>query len=264
MDTYLHGFYPEEQQRLVDQAGFLAPKIFSKIDFSGCKSLLEIGSGVGAQTSVLLDLYPELSITCVDYSQSQLEKAKEHFHGKSDRVTFVHQDAQELSLDGRFDAVFICWALEHIPNPIQVLQRAKSHLHPGAKVYITEVFNSTFYHYPKQTAVDRFYQAFNSFQQIVGGNPEVGAQLGNLLNQAGYSSVSTWNEGFFLDQSSPDQLKTMLDFWKRLLLSGAPNLLDAGMLTPDEVREMEFEMESLGSHENAVFFYQFVQAFATV
>lgn len=63
MEKYLHGFNSEEQQRLMDQAGFLAPLIYPTVDFSACEHLLEIGSGVGAQTRVLLGLYPKLRIT---------------------------------------------------------------------------------------------------------------------------------------------------------------------------------------------------------
>ncbi|WP_332911995.1 hypothetical protein [Algoriphagus boritolerans] len=45
MIKYLHGFTSEEQQRLVDQAGFLAPLIYPTVNFAGCRKLLEIGSG---------------------------------------------------------------------------------------------------------------------------------------------------------------------------------------------------------------------------
>lgn len=78
MTAYLHGFIPEEQQRLMDQAGVLESLIYPRIDFFGCKKLLEIGSGVGAQTETLLRLFPDLEITCVDYSQSQLDRAKQN------------------------------------------------------------------------------------------------------------------------------------------------------------------------------------------
>ncbi|TDQ12942.1 methyltransferase family protein [Algoriphagus boseongensis] len=264
MSNYLHGFDSEEQQRLLDQAGFLAQKIYAGIDFSGCKNLLEIGSGVGAQTAVLLDLYPDLHITCVDFSESQLQTAKQNLKGKESRVTFVQQDAQALSLPDKFDSVFICWALEHIPSPIKVLEHLKAHLTVGAKIYITEVFNSTFYCFPFSPGLEKYYQAYNEFQEKSGGNPDVGSQLGNLLNQAGFSSISTWNQGFFLDQSAPEQLKSMLDFWKKLLLSGAPALLQAGLISQNEVQAMEREIDLIGQNKNAVFFYQFVQAFATL
>jgi len=75
MSSYLHGFEIVEQGRLAEQASILAPLVYKEVDFSGCRSLLEIGSGVGAQTRILLERYPKLRITCVDSSRSQLNQA---------------------------------------------------------------------------------------------------------------------------------------------------------------------------------------------
>ena len=76
MANYVHGFDPEEQLRLKEQAEFLAPMVYKELDFSGCKQLLEVGSGVGAQTRILLERFPDLQITCVDYSAVQLAQAR--------------------------------------------------------------------------------------------------------------------------------------------------------------------------------------------
>ena len=163
--SYLHGFIPEEQQRLLDQANFLESKIYPRIDFSGCKNLLEVGSGVGAQTQMLLKLWPEVAITCVDYSQIQIDQARKNLAFAGDRVRFFCQDARELDLEDQFDGVFICWALEHIPDPIQALHAISRLLLPGAKVWITEVFNSSFYFAPKLPNLQRYYQQYNQLQR---------------------------------------------------------------------------------------------------
>ena len=76
MANYVHGFDPEEQLRLKEQAEFLAPMVYKELDFSGCKQLLEVGSGVGAQTRIMLERFPDLQITCVDYSAVQLAQAR--------------------------------------------------------------------------------------------------------------------------------------------------------------------------------------------
>ncbi|GMQ35610.1 hypothetical protein Ataiwa_38830 [Algoriphagus taiwanensis] len=264
MANYLHGFIPEEQQRLIDQAGFLAPKIFKKIDFSGCEHLLEIGSGVGAQTQALLSLFPQLKITCVDYSDSQIEKAKENLKGFEDRVTFSVQDAMELNLDQTFDSAYICWVLEHIAEPRIVLEKVHRHLKPGAKVFLTEVFNSTHYTFPALPFAQKYYRAYNDFQTQIGGHPEIGASLGNLLQQSGFTQISHWLGGFHLDQTHPEELKAMISFWVKLMKSGAEHLIQAGLVTEEEVRKMEEEYHMLPENENAVFFIQFVQAFASV
>lgn len=75
-EGYIHGFTKGEQDRLFQQARVHEDVIFSPIDFSGCKSILEIGSGVGAQTQILLERYPEAKIQCVDASPEQVARAK--------------------------------------------------------------------------------------------------------------------------------------------------------------------------------------------
>lgn len=264
MVKYLHGFNSEEQQRLIDQAGFLAPLIYPTVDFSGCKNLLEIGSGVGAQTGVLLGIYPELKITSVDFSESQLSKAKENLGDFNERVTFVNQDAERLVLNEKFDSVFFCWSLEHMTNPLQVLRQVKKYLVAGAKIHITEVFNSTFYCRPKSLGMEYYYQRYNEQQLSFGGNPDIGSQLGNLLFHAGYKEIQLLHNGFHLDQSNPSELKRFIAFWKILMKSGAPGLLDTGSIVQSDIDQMDFDLDRLLADENAVFFYQFVQAKATV
>ncbi|MBN7809590.1 methyltransferase [Algoriphagus sp. H41] len=264
MANYLHGYDSQEQQRLIDQAGFLGPLIYPFVDYSGCKKLLEVGSGVGAQTAVLLGLFPELQITSVDYSEAQLAKARENLAAYSDRVRFVSQDAQELDLGEKFDSAFFCWALEHIPDPQVVMHRVKAHLVPGAKIHLTEVFNSTFYYEPELPALTHYYRVYNQQQRDFGGNPDVGAQLGNLLAHAGFREIELSRSGFHLDQSQPEELRRFVEFWKILMKSGAPGLIESGLLRPDEVKAMETDLDRLLEDENAVFFYQFVQAKATV
>ncbi len=261
---YLHGFIPEEQQRLIDQAGFLTPLIYPRIDFSGCKRILEIGCGVGAQTAKLLELFPEAHITCIDHSELQLAKAKENLKFAGERVTFFQQDATKLDLPEKYDAVYICWVLEHIPEPVEVLTSMKSFLKEGAKIWITEVFNATFYFHPKGKALESYYVKYGEFQKSLGGDPDVGAKLGNLLEHAGYNSIQLYPGGFHLDKSDENQLLAFLDFWKELMRSGSEEMLKASVISIEDISLMEKDLDLIAKDENPIFYYRFVQAFARV
>ncbi len=263
MTTYLHGFIPEEQQRLIEQAGILGSLIYPRIDFSECKNLLEIGSGVGAQTEVLLKLFPDLHITCVDFSESQLERARKKLKEYSDRVSFICQDAKQLILSGKYDSVFICWALEHISAPIEVLISLKSFLKPGAKIWITEVFNSSFYFTPTLPGLKKYFDAYNILQVRLGGDPDVGAKLGNMLKESEYKAIELFNGGFHLDQRNPQELYKIIAYWKGLMKSAANSMIQVGIISEKEVIDMENDLDQIAKDENAVFFYQFVQAKAT-
>ncbi|MDF2156538.1 class I SAM-dependent methyltransferase [Algoriphagus sp. CAU 1675] len=265
MGTYIHGYLPDEQQRLLAQAGVLSPLIYPKIDFAGCKHLLEIGSGVGAQTAVLLQLYPDIDITCVDYSENQLETARKNLEAFSDRqIDFILQDARNLKLERNFDSAFICWALEHIAEPKKVLESMKKHLVPGAKVWITEVFNSSFYAYPEMAGLTKYYKAYNEFQINLGGDPDIGAKLGNLLLEAGFSKIQLHPGGFHVDQRNPEQLLKLTQYWKTLMKSATAEMKNSGSIFEEDVLAMERDLDELTLHRDAVFSYQFIQASATI
>lgn len=264
MSNYIHGFVPEEQERLVEQAGVLGSLIYPRIDFIGCKHILEIGSGVGAQTQVLLDLFPEMRITCVDAESKQLEKAQVNLDSFKGRLNFEHQDARNLQLNEKFDGAFICWVLEHIPEPIQVLRSLKSHLLPGSKIWLTEVYNSSFYFYPELSGLRNYYEKYNQFQRSLGGDSDVGLKLGNLLHEAGFIDINLFPGGFHLSQHDPKTLRQITTYWKGLMKSGAASMLEAHLIKEEEIRLMEQDLDTISEDRNAVFYYRFVQASATV
>ncbi len=259
-EKYLHGFIPEEQQRLIDQASFLTHLIYPKVDLKGCKSILEIGCGVGAQTAKLLELFPDAQITCIDHSELQLSKAKENLKFARDRVSFLKQDAMNLNLPGKYDGVYICWVLEHIPDPSKVFESLKSYLLPKAKIWITEVFNSSFYFRPYGECLAEYYRKYNDFQRSLGGNPDVGADLGNLLSNAGFMEIELHPGGFHLDKRDRKYLIEFVEFWTELMRSGAETMLEAGLITLEEIKGMEADLKEISQAEDPIFFYRFVQA----
>lgn len=265
---YLHGFSATEQARLIKQARLAESTVFRNIDYPGARRLLEVGSGVGAQTEILLRRFPELHATCVDLSPAQLAAAQENFARMpwlAGRYALQQADATDLPFEPHsFDAAFLCWVLEHVPSPARVLSEVRRVLAPGSTVYITEVMNASFLLDPYSPDVWRYWMAFNDFQIDSGGDPFVGAKLGNLLLAGGYRDVTTEIKTFHLDNREPARRKQMIAFWEELLLSAADQLLAAGKLDADVVDGVRREMHLVQSDPDAVFFYSFVQARATV
>lgn len=266
--TYLHGYSETEQARLLKQARLLEATLFNQIDYTGARRLLEVGSGVGAQTEVLLRRFPDLHVTGVDLSEAQLQAARDNLQRMpwcKDRYTLQQADAGDLPFQPRsFDAAFLCWVLEHVPSPARVLSEVRRVLAPGSPVYVTEVMNASFLLHPYSPNVWRYWMAFNDFQYDHSGDPFVGAKLGNLLLAGGYRDVSTQIKTLHLDNREPARRKTMIGFWEEVLLSAAERLLQAGAVDEGTVAGMRREMAQVQSDPDAVFFYSFVQAHATV
>jgi len=266
--TYLHGFSDTEQSRLAKQARLLEATLFNQIDYTGARRLLEVGSGVGAQTEILLRRFPELHVTGVDLSEAQLAAARANLQNLPwcrDRYELQQADAGNLPFEPRqFDSAFLCWVLEHVPSPARVLSEVRRVLAPGSPVYVTEVMNASFLLHPYSPNVWRYWMAFNDFQYDHGGDPFVGAKLGNLLLAGGFRDVHTDIKTLHLDNREPARRKTMIAFWEELLLSAAEPLLQAGLVSEDVVAGMRREMNEVQNDPDAVFFYSFVQARATV
>lgn len=154
--------------------------------------------------------------------------------------------------------------LEHVPTPSHVLSEVRRVLAPGSVVYVTEVMNSSFLLDPYSPNLWRYWMAFNDFQIETGGDPFVGAKLGNLLLAGGFQNVSKTVKTFNLDNREPARRKQMIAFWEELLLSAADQLVASGKVGAEVVEGVRREMRQVQNDPNAVFFYSFIQARAIV
>jgi len=265
---YLHGFTPEEQDRLFRQARQLEGEIHVSLPFRRCRKLLEVGCGVGAQTAILLRYFPDLHVTGIDRSEVNLEMAEQNLSRvlwAGNRYELRQGDAETLPFEaGTFDSAFLCWILEHVGDPERVLSEVRRVLRPGAPIVVTEVQNASFFIDPYSPQTLSYWMAFNDHQIDLGGDPFVGAKLGNLLQQNGYRDITTDVRAIHLDNRLPGERAEFLAYWTELLLSGAPGLQQAGRVSAEVVEGMKQELARVGRDPNAVFFYCFVQARARV
>ena len=264
---YLHGYSSEEQARLYKQARFLEPKVFEKIDFARSERILEVGCGVGAQTEILLERFPQLRVQGIDAIAAQVERAKKHLAAamQSGRADFAVADALHLPYeDNTFDGAFVCWLLEHVQNPVNILREVLRTLKTSSVIYCTEVQHATFYVHPYSPATLQYWFTFNDHQWSMKGDPFVGAKLGNYLTEAGFQNVKTEISALHYDNRSPKMRADCIEYWTNLLLSGVPGLQAAGKVTDTLVNEMKTELHRLKYDKDSVFFYAFVQARAEV
>lgn len=267
-EKYLHGYSKKEQNRLIHQAEFLEPYVYSGIDLEFTNKLLEVGCGVGAQTKILCRRFPRLKIDGVDLSAEQLHTAKNYLKDeiKSGRVRLFEQNAQELKMKeaGQYDAAFLCWFLEHVPDPQKVLEKVRTQLKPGAKIYCSEVFNQTLFMEPYSPAYFKYWFEFNDLQWTIKGHPFVGAKLGHLLKTAGFTDIQIEPRPFHFDSREPEKRAAFTEYFYQILLSAEKPLLDAKRIDKKLLKEMKAEVEKVKKAKDAVFFYSFMRATARV
>ncbi|HLK58145.1 MAG TPA: methyltransferase domain-containing protein [Chthonomonadaceae bacterium] len=257
---YIHTFTKEEQDRLVRQAELLEPHLHKYMDLSGCSSLLEIGCGVGAQLRLLFRKYPDLPMTGVDISENQIQRArlllaKELSEGRLELHT-ARGDALPFA-EGSFDAVYICFVLEHVQDPAAIIREAKRVLNKGGRLYCTEVFNDALYIYPHSPAIMQYWKAFNECQRKIGGDPNIGIRLCNVMIQAGLEVEWLKDASYMLDQRMTDsgERTRYFDHWHANFVSAKQRLLSEGAIDSDLASEFDREFERLRKANDTVFLY---------
>ena len=261
--TYVHGYSVAEQQRLYDQARFLEALVFDGVQF-GAGKILEVGCGVGAQTEILLKRFPDISVTAVDQSEAQLATAnKRHERNiKDGRVNFSAMDASQMSFaGGSFEGAFVCWLLEHVPDPVSILKDVHRCMKPGAKVFCIEVQNASLQVAPSAPCTMRYWEALNK-KQAETGDPYVGARLGNLLASAGFSDIALQYPVRHYDQRDRAALSSMVAYWTSLMLSAEDVLLAEGRVSKEDVAGLRRELAAVASSPEGLFFYTPVKAVA--
>jgi len=265
---YLHGFSKKEQDRLRQQARFSEYSVYKDINYSSTQNLLEVGCGVGAQSEILLRRFPDLHLQGIDLNEKQLEAAKSHLSTlpfAEGRYSIKKMDAKSMDFESNsFDGAFLCWVLEHIPNPENALSEVRRVLKPGSKVYITEVLNSSFFLDPYSPNVWKYWMAFNDYQFENAGDPFIGAKLGNLLMSLGFRDIETSVKTWHLDNRNPELRKETIDYWTELLMSASDQLISDKVITEELSRDAYKELKAVANNPNAVFFYSFIQARAVV
>lgn len=261
---YLHGFSDEEQKRLQKQARFSEQSVYQNIDLSGVQNLLEVGCGVGAQSEIILRRFPDIQLKGIDLNVKQLETAKRYlasFDHLQGRYDLEKMNASKMTFTpNQFDGAFLCWVLEHVPDPQRVLSEVRRVLRPGATVYVTEVMNSSFFLDPYSPNIWKYWMAFNDYQYDHAGDPFIGAKLGNLLSALGFVNIETQIITWHLDNRRPARRKEVIDYWHELMLSASEQLVQSEYITKETAELAKQELEHVGNDPNAVFLYSFMQA----
>jgi SAM-dependent methyltransferase len=202
---YVHGYSAKESTRLTDQATTLTELLHGDTRYPADSLVLEAGCGVGAQTVILAGNSPQAAFISIDISEESLAEAQRRVQAASStNVTFQHADLFDLPfLSACFDHVFVCFVLEHLPNPAGALEALMRVLKPGGSITVIEGDHGSAYFHPDSAHARRAIQCLIDLQQQPGGDSLIGRRLYPLLVQAGYRDVSVSPRMVYTDASRP-------------------------------------------------------------
>jgi ubiquinone/menaquinone biosynthesis C-methylase UbiE len=203
---YVHGYTEKETIRLEDQANALSELLHYDSIFPKDSLILEAGCGTGAQTKTIAIKNPDSKFISVDISESSLAIAKKTIEDSGiTNVEFQIRNIYDLNYsDEFFDHIFVCFVLEHLPDPIKVLQLFKKVLKKGGSITVIEGDHGSAYFHPHSINAKQAIEALVKLQSLAGGNALIGRQLYPLLVRSGFSNCSVSPRMVYADSSKPE------------------------------------------------------------
>ena len=261
-NAYVHGYDPRESRRLQDQASTLVELLHSDTCYPAGSRVLEAGCGVGAQTATLSRNSPEASITSLDISRASILQARRRAREASlENVDILQADIFHLPFEPQsFDHIFLCFVLEHLPQPVEALIALEEFIRPGGTITVIEGDHGSAYFHPDSIAAKRAIASLVELQRIAGGNAMIGRELYPLLSKAGFSSVRVSPRLVYADSSRPEMVEGFTKNTFTAMIEGVrEQAIKSGMI---EAKGFDEGIRDLyrTAEEDGVFCYTFFKA----
>jgi len=203
---YVHGYSLREAARLADQADTLAELLHVGTHYPAGARVLECGCGTGAQTAHLAVSSPEAEIVSVDIAPEHLERARARIQAAGHtNVSFEIADVFDLPFaEQSFDHVFVCFLLEHVPEPERALGHLRRVLNEGGSITAIEGDHGSWYCHPSTPEAERTVECLVEIQARGGGDALIGRRLYPLLSGAGFHTIHVSPRLVYVDDSRPD------------------------------------------------------------
>jgi tRNA (cmo5U34)-methyltransferase len=109
--------------RFDDQRKYIIPSMdefyqaaaWAAMHDSKTPTVLDIGAGTGLLAALVLERYPEASVTLLDVSGGMLAVARQRFAGNGN-ITYVTADYSTSGLPGTYDMVISALSIHHLPH----------------------------------------------------------------------------------------------------------------------------------------------------
>ncbi|RQP25799.1 class I SAM-dependent methyltransferase [Piscinibacter terrae] len=234
--SYVHGYQARESERLQDQADVLAELLHSDTRYPPGSRVLEAGCGIGSQTVTLASRSPDAQFTSIDISAHSLQRARHRVQSAGlCNVQFQQADLLALPFEPQsFDHVFVCFVLEHLPDPLLALRHLHELIRPGGSITVIEGDHGSTLMHPHSDAAHEAIGCLIRLQAQAGGNALIGRELHPLLAQAGFEAVTVSPRIAWADAGRPGWVDA---FTRKTFIAMVEGVRDdamtAGFITPE-------------------------------
>ena len=256
--TYVHGYTSRETRRLLEQSLILEDLLHTGTSFQKGERVLEAGCGVGAQTRILARRNPDAAFESIDISRESIKQAREVIRQEGiENVTFKQSDLYSLSYKpATFDHVFVCFVLEHLPDPAVALQIFKQILKPGGTITLIEGDHGSGFWTPETVDSRKAWKGLIDSQIALGHNPNIGRRVYPLLNDAGYQVRDVSPRWVYADQSNSSLLQGVINqIIAPMVYSAEKQVLDSAYMKRGEWDRGLNDIREVARHPEGTFFY---------
>ena len=166
---------------------------------------LELGIGHGYTTNHFSNYYNEHF--AIDGSGLIIDKFKEMYPDSKSHV--IHSYFENFETDQTFDVIIMGFVLEHVDDPVQILNRFKNYLSPNGRCFVS-VPNAESLHrrFGHAAGLLPDMLALGSADKALGHQRSYTvSSMANQLEYCGYKIINT--EGIFLKPITTNQLKSL-------------------------------------------------------
>lgn len=206
MKKYVHGYSTIEANRLNDQAVSLANLLHHDSVWQEGSIILEAGCGVGAQTKTVAPKNIKSKFISIDISEDSVCQAEKLMESEGVKnVEFLQADIFDLPFeDEYFDHIFLCFVLEHLPNPNTALEKLMKKLKRNGTITLIEGDHGSTYFHPDSEEANKAINCQVELQKLNGGDANIGRKLYPILEKAGFKEIYVTPRQVYVDDSKPE------------------------------------------------------------
>ncbi|MEE1787702.1 methyltransferase domain-containing protein [Streptomyces sp. SP17BM10] len=246
---YLPGEHPKpenELARLARQATLSWAKEANLLRAYGLRAdhdVLEVGSGPGYISELMLREIPEGTLTCLELEEHLMDYARGYLADAGPRLTLVNGSVLDSPLaDESFDLAYARLVIQHVPGPEKALAEIHRMLRPGGRVVIADVNDEVWGWVSPDLGTPAFQEVLQAridLQVERGGDRLIARRLPRLLREAGFTDVRVDAVLVSSDEFGMDDLRPQMDFRSRTaaMVAAKPESGPAVEATADAVDE---------------------------
>ncbi|CAN5273623.1 methyltransferase domain-containing protein [soil metagenome] len=258
---YIHGSTPPEQDRLSLLNELMNQAALRELAIEPGTSVLDVGSGLGQLTRAMARVSGHgIKVVGIERDISQLNQARilSDKAGESSLVEFRQGDATQLPLrDEEFEKFDLChsrFVLEHVPDPLAVVQQMVRATRPGGRVVLQDDDHDVLRLWPEPEGFIELWQAYMESYRGLGNDPLVGRRLVQLLTQAGVRPTrNTWI--FFASCVGQENFEPLVANLISVIEGALECMLDQKLIDRDRFQASRAALEAWKSRQDASFWY---------